>query len=237
MTSIFDTPRPTGPPRYLGPDVGSGLDLLPLGGRSAPSYPGARLRAVRQAQARRREEPYDGDRLLRDLRSVREAAEDPRIMARRLQDGSTDRDELLARGWTEKTIRAAAAEVVTRSRVASPVTAGAGASRPAAGGGGGRPAPAVAQRDRRGVVLNVAQARAAGYDPDVLWPGWKGRLASATPERPPNTHRPTPNPQVEMSRPRAAASFRAGLVSPGQHAVRAPKTAVSVTEPHAAGRR
>jgi hypothetical protein len=33
--SIFDKPRPTGPPRHLGPDVGSGVDLLP---RDDPAF-------------------------------------------------------------------------------------------------------------------------------------------------------------------------------------------------------
>jgi hypothetical protein len=33
--SIFDRPRPTGPPRHLGPDVGSGVDLLP---RDDPAF-------------------------------------------------------------------------------------------------------------------------------------------------------------------------------------------------------
>jgi hypothetical protein len=192
VTSNFDTPRPTGPPRYLGPDVGSGLDLLPLGGRSAPSYPGARLRAIRRVQARRREEPWDGDRLLRDLRSIRQAAEDPRVMASRLADGSTDHDELLARGWTERTIRMAAAEVVTRSRVAPsasaeaaapPVTAGAGAVERRAGGGGSRPAPVVhlTPRDRAAAIRNLNALRAAGIDVDRDQSGWRKRLAGGSP--------------------------------------------------------
>jgi hypothetical protein len=131
VSSIFDQPRPTGPPRHLGPPVGSGVDLLPFAPR--PSFPGARRRAIDRLR-QDREEPFDGDRLLRDLRSIREASRDPLVMARRLADGADDQEELRSLGWTDETIRRAAAEVVGREPASSSPPGPAAASITAAGG-------------------------------------------------------------------------------------------------------
>jgi hypothetical protein len=205
--SIFDRPRPTGPPRDAGPLAASGRDALPLDEvtradvRRRIERGERRVRAIEDAQTRQAQEALDGpyygapfgaERLLRELRSVREASRDPRVMARRLVEGADDRDELRARGWRDDWIDAAQ-EDLRRSlarrvaepeerRTASPLTAGGvghlvTSSAP----------PAVAhltRQDRAAALRNVAALRAAGIDVDRDQPGWRERLASAVPDRP-----------------------------------------------------
>jgi hypothetical protein len=163
----------------------TGADLLPLHS-TRPSYPGARLRAMRDAQARREREnaqqPYDADRLRRDL-----AARPPDV---RVNDGDGDeatRVYLRRMGWTNERYDRATADLRERlqgrvhPRVAATVTAGGGT---APRRGVSSTPPAVSSFERLGkVAQHVAAARAAGIDPVAKWPSLRGLLASASPER------------------------------------------------------
>jgi hypothetical protein len=129
-------------------------------------------------------------------------------MAQRLADGFDDLDELCRMGWSDERIRRAAVAAVARGAAsstpgdaaASNVTAGAGAATNATATSsrefldGRPPAPAVApltHRHRAAALGNVAAVRAAGYDPDRFYPGWRALLASAVPDRPPKAgHQP-----------------------------------------------
>jgi hypothetical protein len=156
----------------------TGADFLPF----TPSYPRARLRAMRDARARReRERPredYDADRLARDL-----AGRPPDV---RVNDGDGDaatREYLRHMGWTDERLRRAmvALRDDLQGRVhlppRPPVTAGGG---PGGGLPQSRPPSPVASRLERldMVARHVAAARAAGLDPVEKWPSLAGLLAS-----------------------------------------------------------
>jgi hypothetical protein len=166
----------------------TGADLLPFAPR--PSYPGARLRAMRDARARREREaprPWDADRLRADLRALQHP-----VNWTEGHDGDLAA-ELRRRGWDDD--RLAAAQTDLRDdlsrRVHPPmrpaVTAGAAVSSSSAGGGTSTTfapavAPAVAAAvasgrtlaDRRGAAANIMTALRMGLDPATLWPGQLG---------------------------------------------------------------
>jgi hypothetical protein len=166
----------------------TGTDLLPLHA-TRPSYPGARLRAMRDARARREREntqqPFDADRLARDL--------DARPPDVRVNDGDGDeatRAYLQRMGWTNDRLDRATADLrdnLQRRVHPSPTTnVTAGAIGPLSG----TPAPAVASgrqgrtaRDLAGMAGNIAAARRAGLDPAKLWPGQAGLPGRPSPPR------------------------------------------------------
>jgi hypothetical protein len=175
----------------------TGADLIPFAPR--PSYPGARLQALRDARARREREaprPWDTERLRDDLRAL----DDPRNWTPG-HDGDLAA-ELRRRGWDDERLAAAQAALRDdlRRRVhppaRSPVTAVAAASSPPAGGEASTVAAAVApttaptaasgrtRADRRGPAGNIAAALRMGLDPATLWPGQLGLPGRPT-ARPP----------------------------------------------------
>jgi hypothetical protein len=162
----------------LGPVAASGSDVLPFHA-PPPKYPRARLRAMRDAQARREQErprPFDVARLRDDLRALRDV--------RNWTPGNDGdlRAELARRGWTPGKL--AAAEAALRDDLQGRVHP----RRPSlvAGGGPGgesgpsqsRPSLAVAPgrtgADLRGMAGNIALAKRMGLDPAKLWPGQVG---------------------------------------------------------------
>jgi hypothetical protein len=155
-----------------------GADLLPF----APSYPGARRRAIIQAQKNAEQRkirenpeltspPFDAERLRRDLASLPSDTPTRRALFER---GWTD-DDVLARAQVD--LRRQLARKVAgpeRQGVASPLTAGAVMATHAA------PVVALTPQDRAGALRNVALAKAHGDDPDREWPGWRERLGGAS---------------------------------------------------------
>jgi len=166
----------------------TGMDLLPLHGQ--PSHPRARLRALRDARARREreapppDEAFDAERLRRDMASL-----PPDIVV-----NGEEREHLRKMGWTDDRLARAQEELrrdldrrVHRDRSTSavaPVTASGGtghgvvaaAARPLVAG--------LTPTHRRAIVANMKAAWAAGLDPYELWPSLRGLHASANPERP-----------------------------------------------------
>jgi hypothetical protein len=145
----------------------TGADLLPFAPR--PSYPGARLRALQNACSRREreapppDEAFDAERLRRDLASV------PPDVALK----GEEREHLRRMGWTDERLRRAEGglrdDLDSRVHPRDPAVTAAGGV-PGRGRVSGTSAPArspavVAQltaADRRGILDNVAAARAAG---------------------------------------------------------------------------
>jgi hypothetical protein len=165
----------------------TGSDIIPFAPR--PSYPGARLRAVQDARARReREAPppdaaYTAEWLRRDL-----AAVPVEVVLNGKQ-----RDHLRRMGWTDERYARASADLrgdqVRRVHPRSDPAVTAAGGTPGRGRMSGtsahaRPPVAVPQRvrDLRGERLNVAQARAMGIDPLALWPSLRGLLPDGDPD-------------------------------------------------------
>jgi hypothetical protein len=160
----------------------TGSDIIPF----APSYPGARLRAIkalRNAKERREreapppDEAFNAERLRRDLASL---PPDVRV-------NGDEREHLRKMGWTpERLTRAQVAlheNLGRRVHPQSPATVTAGA-----GGRATRSRPSLpssrTDADVRGMAANMRAAWARGVDPAEVWPSLRGLVASVSPDRP-----------------------------------------------------
>jgi hypothetical protein len=167
------------------------------------------LKARENAQARQAhgapppDAAFNAERLRRDLASL-----PLNVLLNDRASGSkaATRQELRRRGWTDERLRRAmvALRDDLQGRVHPPaaatVTAGAASPRR----GSLSAPPAVASFERLGTVAqHVAAARAAGYDPVMLWPSLRGLLASGGPDRPFPVAGP---PAGRPSRPNLGAS-------------------------------
>ena len=143
----------------------TGADLLPFMPR--PSYPGARLRALQNARARREreapppDEAYTAERLRRDLVSA-----PPDVVLNGKQ-----RDHLRRMGWTDALLRRALEHRVHPPVAVDPVVTAAGAAPRPRRGSSVAPAAVLnlTATHRRAILGNVAAARRARHDPDRFY--------------------------------------------------------------------